>query len=109
MRFMRSRLPFHQPRENHTHLKLGCYLIFSCLNNDAAAHHRGCTDYIIAGTLPDVQIIYTIEFKLSIPPLIFFLGSFIVGWGRVYKDYLLVTKIIGEPAPTSLSPYFRGL
>ena len=22
-------LPFHQPREAHPHLKLGCYLIFS--------------------------------------------------------------------------------
>lgn len=49
MRSKRSRLPFHQPREHLTHLKLGFYLIFNCLNNDAA-DHRNRTDYIIAGT-----------------------------------------------------------
>lgn len=59
MQSKRSRLPFHQPRENHTHLKLGSYLIFSCSNNDAVGH-LSRTDCIIAGTLPELKIIYTI-------------------------------------------------
>jgi hypothetical protein len=49
MQSKRLRLPFHQPREDRHHLKLSCYLIFSCLNNDAVGH-RSLTDYIIAGT-----------------------------------------------------------
>gem|GEM_PF-6899308 len=32
--------------------------------------------------------------------------SFMVGWGRVYQDYLWVAEAIGEPAPTTLSKYF---
>jgi hypothetical protein len=59
MQSKRSRLSFHQPREGRPHLKLGCYLIFSCLNNDAVGH-LSRTDYIIADTLPELKVIYSI-------------------------------------------------
>ena len=59
MQSKRLRLPFHQPREDHPHLKLGCYLIFSYFNNDAVGPYSR-TDYIIADTLPELKAIYSI-------------------------------------------------